>query len=105
VLFANQNPEEIKSEISSRIAQLNSLSEANLKEEMRELKTALKENPAACALLMDEDIGMLVSALRKLTHKDVTEAESKPKRGTKPKAEKVQLTAEQLAAALDDDDF
>jgi hypothetical protein len=105
MIFASTDVNEIKSEISTRIALLNNMSEADLKNEMRELKVALKENPAACALLMDEDIGALVSALRKITHKDITEAETKPKKGTKPKAEKVQLSAEQLAAALDDDDF
>lgn len=97
--------EQVSSEISTRISMLNDMSEADLKNEMRDLKQALKENPSACALLMDEDIGKLVTALRRLTKKEIEQAETKPKRGTKEKVPQVKLTAEQLAAALDDDDF
>lgn len=105
-MFATQTNEEVISEISQRIAALNAMSEADLKTEMADLKQALKENPAACALMKDEDVGLLVTALRKLTHKAITEAE-KPKRATAaskaPVAKK--LTAAELAAALDDEDF
>lgn len=100
--------QEVASEISQRISLLNALSEADLANEMRELKTALKENPAACSLMMDEDIGLLVEALRKLTHKAiVTASTTTRKTGTAkaPAAKPVKLSAAELAAALDDDDF
>lgn len=95
------------SEIQLRIKALNDMSEADLQHEMRDLKEVLLANPAACTMLLDEDIGMLVAARRKLTAKAMEEAE-KPKTrtrttstATKPK----KLTAEELAAALEDDDF
>jgi hypothetical protein len=100
----NKTEEEVASEISQRISLLNALSEADLQNEMRELKTALKENPTACALMMDEDIGLLVQALRKLTHKAITAAPVRKTAAAKaPVAKK--LTAAELAAALDDEDF
>lgn len=105
MIFSSNDNNQIHSEIATRIRLLNEMSEANLKDEMRELKVALKENPAACALLMDEDIGLLVSNLRRLTKKEISEAESKPKRGTKTKEPVVKMSAIDLAAALDDDDF
>lgn len=105
-----QTEQEVASEISQRISLLNALSEADLANEMRELKTALKENPSACALMMDEDIGLLVEALRKLTHKAIVattttkKATTTKKDGTaKPAVKK--LSAAELAAALDDEDF
>jgi ATP adenylyltransferase/5',5'''-P-1,P-4-tetraphosphate phosphorylase II len=105
-MFATNTPEETISEISKRIEMLNAMSEADLKTEMTSLKQALKENPAACALMKDEDVGLLVTALRKLTNKAITETE-KPKRGTAAsKAPAVKkLTAAELAAALEDEDF
>jgi len=97
-------PQEAASELSVRINQLNAMSDADLKIEMQELKTAIKENPAACSLLLPEDIGQMVAALRRVTGFAIQQAISKPtKRGTS-KA-KTQLTPEQLAAALDDEDF
>ncbi len=108
MIFATQNPEEIKSEISSRIALLNNMSEASLRDEMRELKTALKENPSACALLLNEDIGTMVTALRKITAKAMTastEAKAKTTRASTAKPTVKKLTAAELAAALEDDDF
>lgn len=98
-------PEEVASEISQRIAQLNELSDADLKNEMQSLKAAILENPAATSLLMDEDVGKMVAALRRITGFAISQA-SKPKTRTataKPKAK--QLSAEELASALDDDDF
>jgi hypothetical protein len=105
MIFASTDINQIHSEIATRIRLLNEMSEASLRDEMRELKTALKENPSACALLMDEDIGLLVSNLRRLTKKEITEADSKPKRTAKAKEPAVKMSAIDLAAALDDDDF
>lgn len=100
-----QTEQEVASEISQRISLLNALSEADLANEMRELKIALKENPSACALMMDEDIGLLVEALRKLTHKAITAASTSKKVGTAAKPAVKKLSAAELAAALDDEDF
>jgi hypothetical protein len=91
------------SEIQKRIQMLNDMSEADLRNEMRELKTVLLANPAATSLLLDTDIGLMVQALRKITKKEIEVASSPKKKATAPA--KVKLTAEQLAAALDDDDF
>ena len=102
-MLVSQEPKVAAEEISARIAQLLSFNEVDLKDEMRELKSAIMENPAACAFLKEEDIGLLVSSLRKITHVDITEASTPKPRAKKPKT--VQLTAEELAKALDDEDF
>lgn len=89
------------SEISARIQQLNALMGEDLSNEMRQLKTALLANPAACLLIKDEDVGMLVTNLRRILNISVASAAAaKEKKPPKEKAPK--LTAEQLAAALDD---
>ena len=102
-MLLNDNPEIAASEISQRISSLLSFSDVDLKEEMRELKQAIMENPAACSFLKEEDIGILVSSLRKITHVDISVASAPKARATKPKTK--QLTAEELAKALDDEDF
>jgi hypothetical protein len=51
-------------EIRSRISQLNDLSGTDLKHEMDDLKMVLLKNPAACELLLPEDIGEMVKAIR-----------------------------------------
>jgi hypothetical protein len=38
---------------------------------MADLKKALKENPAACTLLLEEDIGAMVQSLYRLTNKAI----------------------------------
>lgn len=103
-MLVSEEPKVAAEEISLRITNLLNIGEENLKDEMRELKQALMENPAACSFLKEEDIGLLVSTLRKITHVDITEASS-PKKKTTTKPKQKQLTAEELAAALDDEDF
>jgi len=90
--------EQIVSEISTRIHQLESLSTENLKGEMQDLKRILMENPAACMLMHDEDIGIMVSALRKITGQAI-QASAKP---TKVKKETKKLSATELQDALDE---
>lgn len=97
--------EEIASELSVRIKALSDMSEADLKTEMQQLKMAIKENPSACSLLLDEDVGMMVAALRRITGNAIANAISSKTKSPKAAKAKVQLTAEQLAAALDDEDF
>jgi hypothetical protein len=90
------------SDITQRINQLDSLSGESLKSEMSQLKRALLDNPAACALLLPEDIGMMVANLRKVVGTAIM-ASSKPAKEKKDK--KKQMTPEELKAALEDEDF
>lgn len=78
----------VTADIIPRIRQLNSLSDAQLEVEMKLLKAALMANPEAVALMLPEDIGEMVVALRKITREAVVAAEAKAagKRTTKPKA-------------------
>lgn len=86
-------------DIKGRIEALAALDVDNLKDAMKDLKAALRDNPAACALMLPEEIGEMVSALRRLTQEDIVEA-SKPAKERKAKT-KV-LTAEEMAAAFDE---
>ena len=94
---------EIASELSTRISQLCDIDGVDLKTEMQSLKAAILENPQATSLLLDEDIGKLVTALRKITGVAITQASATKTRAAKPKAKS--LSAEELAKALEDDDF
>ncbi len=94
--------EQVVSEISLRIQQLESFSTEDLKPAMQELKKALLENPAACLLLKEEDIGLLVTHLRKITGVAIASASSKTKTPKEKKETTKKLSAEELAAALDD---
>lgn len=100
----NVETQQAASEISQRIAQLESLSTENLKGEMQQLKKAIMENPAACLLLKEEDIGQLVISLRKITGVAIQQAQTKTRKASEPKAGK-KLSAAELAAALEDEDF
>lgn len=99
------NDEILAEEISQRIQQLENMSVENLKGEMHSLKKALTENPAACLLLKDEDIGSLVASLRKITGQAIQTA-SQPKTREKKTAVKA-LSATELAKVLAEagDDF
>ena len=98
--------EQIASEIKLKIASLCNFDGDSLKGEMDALKASLLENPAACSLLLDEDIGLAVASLRRMVGVAVAEANA-----PKEKKEKVgnkKLTAAQLALALaevSDDDL
>ena len=93
--------EQIASEISQRIKQLEAMTTEDLSMEMAALKQTLLANPAACLLIKDEDVGLLVTSLRRILNISVASAATaKEKKPAKEKTTK--LTAEQLAAALDD---
>lgn len=53
--------------IQDKIHGLRSLDDENLKGAMDDLKRALMQNPAACALMLPEDVGSMVEALRRIT--------------------------------------
>ena len=99
------SPEQAYSEISQRIKQLESLSGDDLKNEMINLKKALLENPQACMLLLPEEIGSMVSHLRKITGIAIATASAKTNKKKEPKAAGKKMTAQELADALNDEDF
>lgn len=63
--------------IRSMIQNLSEVGESGLRQEMDKLKVALKENPAACELLMPEDIGEMVKHIMKLEGKMIFDAKVK----------------------------
>ena len=99
------SPEQVYSEISQRIKTLEAMSGDSLKDEMVDLKKALLENPQACMLLLPDEIGSMVSALRKITGIAIATASAKTKKTGEKKAPAKKMTAEELADALNDEDF
>jgi hypothetical protein len=65
-----------------------------LKTAMSKLKVALKQNPAACALLLPEDVGEMVKNLYRMTNKGILD-DLNPKNKER-KQKNVPLTQEQL---------
>jgi hypothetical protein len=88
-------------DIIPRIKELEKLSGEDLENEMKLLKTALLENPDAVQLMYPEDVGLLVSALRRVTGQSISEAMTEKKAGTKKTKAKA-LTADEMAAAFDE---
>ena len=73
----------------------------DLKTAMTTLKKALMANPAACEIMLDEDIGEMVKALRRMTMQDVIETKETGGGKKKPKAKTMaDLTPEMLAQGL-----
>lgn len=100
---ATAEVEQKASEISARIQALTDFDGESLKNEMGALKKALLENPAACLLLHDEDVGAAVTALRRMTGIAAASAAA-PAKKLKQKA----LSPAELAKALaevPDDEF
>jgi len=65
-------------EIKAKIANLSTIPDMpNLKNAMNDLKRALRQNPAACNLLLPEDIGQMVQHLYKVTNTVVLQAKAK----------------------------
>lgn len=91
-------------DICTKVHSLSSLFDDDLSNAMSELKAALKKNPAATELMLDEDVGLMVSALRRMNHIAVVAAEKPKKAGakSKPKAADVQLTKEELEKLFDE---
>lgn len=90
---------QLYADMQARINALKDLDTEDLTQAMKDLKRALSENPAACALMLPEDLGQMVAALRRIVGEDIAEA-SKPAKERKTKAKA--LTAEELAAAFDE---
>lgn len=70
-------------EIKSRIDRLASLSGLDLKLAMDGLKALILANPSACTQLLPEDVGDMVSALRKMTSNEKAAVMAAPKRASK----------------------
>lgn len=95
------SPQQICSEIQTRIQGLFPLQADNLAGEMNALKRVLLENPTACNLLMDEDMGALCSNLRRITGLALASA-AVAKEKAPPKEKKKVLSKEEFESALDD---
>ena len=89
---------QVASEIQQRISQLTTFDGISLKEEMDSLRKVLIVNPAACELLLPEDIGLAVQALKRLVGKEIASTLAS-KGEKKPKASK-SMTAAELKKAL-----
>lgn len=93
-------------DIVPRIRQLNSLSDMQVEGEMALLKSALLANPQAVSLMLPEDVGLLVEALRRITKEAIlADANAKALKTTKTKVPKINtltMTKEQM---LDITDF
>ncbi len=89
-------------DIKNKILDLEDKMGDDLKSAMTALKKSLHDNAEACAHMLDEDIGQMVVALRRMTMQDVIE--SKEGSGKKkPKATTMRdLTAEQLMAGIEE---
>ena len=68
-------------EIKERIERLTTLDGFDLKQAMDGLKALILANPSACSLLLPEDVGDMVTALRRMTGNTKAELMAAPKRG------------------------
>jgi len=89
-------------DIKAKINMLADMSEANLPGAMKELKGALLKNPQACYLILPQDIGQMVIALRTMKNEAVVEASTAKEKGPKKAKASKQLTAEEIAQAFDE---
>lgn len=87
--------------IKQKIANLQDFDGISLRYEMDELKKLLKASPDACMFLLPEELGLCVRALRKMTDNKVA-VDMGATKAKATKAKPVQLSAAEIAAALDD---
>ena len=90
--------------IQQRIYDLQKLDGTDLKVAMGKLRLMLLDNPSACQLLLPEDAGQMVAALRRMTDNKMaaTLTAAKPTKASKEAKAKVTLTAAEMQAALDE---
>lgn len=100
-------PEEIKQgyrSIVGKVAELSGTDDNDLADAMSSLKKALLSNPSACMLMLDEDIGKMTIALRRLTQEALVE--STKEKVSKPRAKKstsnAVLTEEQMQKVFEE---
>lgn len=93
-------------DIKGRVEELSDTDDDDLADAMSQLKKSLLDNPSACLLMLDEDIGKMTIALRRLTQEALVAAtkEKAPKGvGKKTKStSQVALTEEQMQKVLDE---
>lgn len=97
-------PEEAVIRIQQRIQDMSELEDGTaIRLEMEHLSDMLLANPSACLYLLDEDLGLCVRALRKMTNNRVA-ADMGRAKTTKKAASSLSkpLTAADIQAALDD---
>ena len=90
--------------IQQRIYDLQKLDGTDLKVAMGKLRLMLLDTPSACQLLLPEDAGQMVAALRRMTDNKMaaTLTAAKPTKASKEAKAKVTLTASEMQAALDE---
>lgn len=90
--------------IQQRIYDLQKLDGTDLKVAMGKLRLMLLDNPSACQLLLPEDAGQMVAALRRMTDNKMaaTLTAAKPTKASKEAKAKVALTPAEMQAALDE---
>ena len=85
--------------IKARIAELQNMNGLDLSLAMDGLKTLILANPSACSQLLPEDVGDMVSALRRMTGNSKAAAQAAPTKGRKAKAPAM-LDADDLSALI-----
>lgn len=88
-------------DIKAKIELLSAMAEADLPGAMKELKASLLQNPQACYLMLPQDIGQMVIALRSMRQEAAVEATATKEKGPKKVKASKNLTAEEIAAAFD----
>lgn len=103
LLMAGDMPEDAI-RIKQRIALLSQCDGQSLKSEMDELKKLIKAAPEACQFLLPAELGQMVRALRSMTDNKlaIDMGRAKPRASKKAAATTPQLSAADLASALDD---
>ena len=91
-------------DIRNLVDSLRGTDDDSLADAMSDLKKSLIQNPSACMLMLDEEIGSMTIALRRLTQEALVASikEPKEKKAAKDKVNKLNLTPEQMQAALDE---
>lgn len=102
LLSGKEAPEAIV-QIQQKIHELESCDVCNLHNEMAKLQKMLVDNPSACLYLLDEDTGLAVRALRRMTNNRVAidMAAARPSKAAKAVAAKP-LSQAEMESAWDD---
>jgi len=98
-------PKEAVLQIQQKIADISLLEDGtDIRYEMEKLSELLLANPQACLYLLDEDLGLAVRALRKMTDNKVAidMGKAKPRKSSADTGGSRKLSAAEMAAALDD---
>lgn len=98
-------PKEAVLQIQQKIADISLLEDGtDIRYEMEKLSELLLANPQATLYLLDEDLGLAVRALRKMTDNKVAVdmGKAKPRKSSADTGGSRKLSAAEMAAALDD---